>query len=244
MTIARILPASVAAVGPTHAAPRAAGDGPALFRALFDGTTSPTGLTLYNGDGTGTVAISGGELGLTINAGGTGDSLWFDGDEGVLVYTLVTGDFDAVASVRVRNSANDGLPTVGDGNYRVAGLAAHDPDRTGGVLNYVHVGLGCIATAGIEVEYKTTIDSLSDYNNTAPTGASTGAGQLRIRRIGTVFSLFYRVNAAAAWTLVQAYDRSDDDVMPATLQLGFICYSNQAVHDIRLFSDSLVVSRP
>lgn len=243
MTIARILPASIGAVGPTHAAPRAAGDGPALFRALFDGTSTPGGLTLYNGDGTGTVALSGGELGLTINAGGSGDSLWFDGDEGVLLYTLVTGDFDAISSVRVRNTANDGLPTVNDGNYRVAGLAAHDPNRAGGVLNYVHIGLGCIATADIEVEYKTTVDSISDYNAVAATGASTGAGQLRILRVGQVFSLFYRASTAAAWTLAQAYDRTDNP-LPDTLQLGFICYSSQAVHDIRLFVGDFTITRP
>src|SRR5678815_2737106 len=96
---ARVLPAECAAVSPRYTAINPAGQPPVLQRYLFDGITSPSQFTIYNGDGVGTVAIAGGELGLTINAGGTGDSFWFDADEGVLVYVPISGDFDAQASI-------------------------------------------------------------------------------------------------------------------------------------------------
>lgn len=196
--------------------------------------------TVYEGDGTASISVSGGELNLTCNAGGTNDSLWFDGDEGILVYQLVTGDFDAVATVRVRNLANSGLPTVGDGNYRIAGLAAHDPDRSS-LLNYVHVGLGCTASAGITCEWKTTESSVSTYNSVA---AATGVGQIRILRVDQIFSLYYRAAASDAWTLVQSIDRGATTPLPSTLQLGFMVYASVASHDERIFVDRFTVRTP
>lgn len=188
--------------------------------------------TLYEGDGTAVTSTSGGQLNLTCNAGGAGDSLWFQSDEGILWYQLISGNFDAVATVRVRNLANDGLPTVGDGNFRVGVLAAHDPDRSTN-LDYVHVGLGCIASAGIEAEYKSTVASVSSY---ASVPAPTGVGVLRIRRIGQLFSLYIGT------TLLQAYDRTAAP-LPATLQVGLGVYASVASHDLRMLVDSVTFTR-
>lgn len=210
-----------------------------LFSSDFSIGTG--GMTLYNGDGVGTVAITGGELGLTVNAGGTADSFWFDADQGVLVYVPISGDFDARALIRVRNSADSGLPTVGDGNFRIAGLAAHDPDRT--TLDYVHVGMGCTASAAITVETKNTVADVSDYDEFTTAGASTGIGEVRIVREGQIFRLYYRAATTSPWTLESTYDRTAAP-MPSLTHVGFIAYSNQAVHDIRLFAQNLVITRP
>lgn len=190
-------------------------------------------------------AVSGGELNYTCNFGGVGFSFWYMANEGILLYKEITGDFDVVAGVRVRNSADDGLPTVGDANYRVAGIAAHDPDRST-ELNYVHVGLGCMNTADIEVEHKNTTASFSDFTATPTSGSNTGVGELRIRRVGQVFTLFYRHTSGDSWTQVGEYDRTATP-MPSLLQVGFMAYSNDNIldnADIRLFVDYIHFTTP
>jgi len=209
------------------------------LRDEFGGDTLASKWTLYEGDGTATIAVSGSELNLTCNAGGAADSFWFDGEQGILLYQLVTGNFDAQARIRVRNSADSGLPTVGDGNFRIAGLAAHDPDRATN-LDYVHVGLGCTASAGITCEWKTTVASVSTYGAVA---AATGVGEIRILRVGQLFTMYYRASAADAWTEVQAIDRTAA-ALPTTLQLGFMVYASVASHDERIFVDRFSVRRP
>lgn len=199
----------------------------------FDGAAMQSRWTLYEGDGTAVTSVSGGQMNLTCNAGGAGDSLWFDAEQGILWYQLVSGNFDVSASVRVRNLADSGLPTVGDGNFRVGVLAAHDPDRSTD-LDYVHCGLGCIGGAGIEAEYKSTVASVSSYASIA---APTGAGTLRIRRVGQLFSLYYGT------TLLQAYDRTAAP-LPTVLQVGIGVYASVASHDLRMFVDSVTFTRP
>lgn len=211
----------------------------ANFGDGFEGGALSSAWTDYEGDGTSTIAVANSELNLTCNQGGSADSLWFDGDQGILVYKTVSGDVDVIASVRVRNLADDGLPTVGDGNYRIGGLAAHDPDRATN-LNYVHVGLGCTASAGITCEWKTTVASVSTYNAIA---AATGAGQIRLRRVGQLFTAYYRADPGDAWTTVQAMDRTANP-LPTTLQWGFMVYASVATHDLRLFVDWVSFVRP
>lgn len=193
--------------------------------------------SLYEGDGTIVTAVANSEWNLTCNAGGAADSFWFDAEQGILPNVSVRGNFSCVATVRVRNSADSGLPTVGDGNFRIAGMAAHDPNRAS--LNYVHVGLGCTASAAITCEWKTTVNSVSTYNAIP---APSGSGQLRMDRIGQLFNLYYRAAVTDAWSLAQAVDRSANP-MPTTVQLGFMVYSNVAGHDERLFIDRFELRR-
>lgn len=231
-----ILPVAVVAVG--VASPGADDEAP-LVDLSFDGDSVPAALTLYQGDGTVTTSVSGGLMNTTVNAGGTDDAFWFNAEQGCLYSVAVTGDFDAVLTGYVRNLADDGLPTVGDGNFRIAGLAAHDPDRATD-LNYVHIGWGCTASAAITCETKNTVDSVSDYDE-AP--AATGAGQLRIRRDGQVFRLYSRASPGAAWTLQNTYDRTADP-MPDTLDVGPMPpYASVADHDMRLLVSHFRVDR-
>lgn len=204
----------------------------------FQGAALAAKWTDYEGSGATTIAVANSDLNLTVDAGGVGFAFWFDANLGTLLYQLVTGNFDAVATIRVRNLADSGLPTVGDGNYRIAGLAAHDPNRA--ALNYEHVGLGCTASAAITTEWKTTVASVSTFGVTA---APTGAGQVRLRRVGQFFYAYYREVSSAAWTLIHTTDRTATP-MPTTLQLGFMVYASVASHDIRLFCDDFSVTRP
>lgn len=204
---------------------------------LDDGfTNSPleSDWTIYEGDGTVTQSIAGGELNVTVNAGGAADAFWFDGEQGCLIYKTITGNFDMRAQCRVRNLADSGLPTVGDGNFRIAGLAAHDPDRATN-LDYVHIGFGCTASAAVTCEWKTTVASVSTYGAVA---APTGVGELRIRRVGQQFDVY--LDGA----LVQGIDRTAAP-LPNTLQVGIMPpYSNVAGHDLRLFVDSITFRTP
>lgn len=193
----------------------------------------------FEGDGTIVQSVASGELNLTCNAGASADSFWFNNEQGTLLYQLVDGDFDAIADVRVRNLADSGLPTNGDGNYRIAVLAAHDPDRSTD-LDYVHVGLGSTNVSGIRCEWKTTVASTSAYGDVA---APSGAGQIRLLRVGQVFTAFYRASSGDAWTTAQVMDRAAAP-LPSTLQLGFGAYSNLASHDIRIFVDRFRVTTP
>lgn len=228
VTAAAILPARLAAVGLVPSAE----DAP-VYANDFSGGLA--GLTLFQGDGTVTTSFANGEMNTTVNAGGSGDAFWFDSELGCLYTVPISGDFDAVLTGRVRNLADSGLPTTGDGNFRIAGMAAHDPDR-GTSLNYVHIGWGCTASAAITVETKNTVDSVSDYD-AAP--GVTGAGQLRIVRVGQVFRMYSRASPGAAWTLENTYDRTAEP-MPNTLDVGIMPpYASVASHDMRLFVSQL-----
>lgn len=210
----------------------------------------------YEGNNTLISSVSGGELDLTCDEGwgGSGDpttggvvmtgtgSLWFGWSTGVLLYQAVTGDFDARAVVRVRNTADDGLPTTGDGVYRVAGLACHDPDRAS-TLNYFHVGLGCVASAAIECEWKDTRDSVSTFAAHSDADTASGTGEIRLLRQGDVYTAFYRAASSAPWVTVQARDRSSAP-LPDTLHVGLMAYASTSAHDIRIFVDSFHVTTP
>jgi hypothetical protein len=214
----------------------------AALNDTFSGAALLSKWTAYQGDGTLSTAVSGGELNLTCNAGGAGDSFWYNAEQGVLLYQLVTGDFDARARVRVRNLADDGLPTVGDGNYRIAGIAAHDPDRATD-LDYVHVGLGCTASATLTAEWKDTQASTSYFADYTDADVQTGEGEIRLLREGQVYTFYYRPLAGGAWVELQVRGRGGAP-LPDTLQLGFVVYASVASHDIRIFADDFRVTTP
>lgn len=185
------------------------------------------------------IAVSDGELHLShVDGLGVGEALWYSGFDGFLVYKEITGNFDARMPMRVSNGDDSGLPPTAAGDYRIAGLQAHDPDRAS-VRNYVHVGLGTVD--GVHsAEWKTTVDNESDSGVIA-TGAfgtvphATLIGVLRIRRVGSLFTVW--VDS----TQLLEVDRPD---LPATLQVGPTLYSNQAVPDCVGHASSFAVTTP
>lgn len=208
----------------------------------FYGTAILPSWTAYAGSGTESVAVANGELNYTVDAGGVGFAFWFNAFLGTLRYKLVTGNFDVVTRVRVRNLADSGLPTVGDGNFRLFGIAAHDPDRAT-FLNYMHIALGCTASAGITCEWKDTAASVSTFGAATDANIATGVGELRLRRVGQIFDFFYRPDVASPWQLQQTRDRTAAP-FPATLQVGFMCYASVAGHDERGFVDNVTFRAP
>lgn len=212
----------------------------------FGGTSLDPKWTLFEGSGDATTEVTAGVLRLSIAAGGLAGSFWYDANLGVLLFQLVDGDFDVTANIRIYDAARSGLPPTTQ--FRLAGLAAHDPDRGGGVLNYVHVALGSAAEATLRCEWKTTVNSESDSGVIA-TGQygsiawPTGTGQIRLTRIGQVFTAYVRATSSDAWTLVQEMDRAAAP-MPDVLQVGLMIYSNLEAHDISADYDSVVFATP
>lgn len=208
----------------------------------FEGGALAAKWLSFDGGGTETGSVSGSEYNTTVDGGWDGGgaggaangAFWYNAYQGQLRYQSVSGNFDMRAQCRVRNLANSGLPTVGDGAYRIAGIAAHDPNRATN-LNYVHVGFGCTASAAITCEWKTTVNNISTFGSVA---APTGVGELRIRRLGQVFDLF--LDGA----LVQSIDRTAN-ALPTTLQVGIMPpYASVVGHDLRLFVDTISFVRP
>lgn len=182
-----------------------------------------------------TVESVDGELVMHVTVGGVGADLWFNGDEGPIFGQLVSGDFDAVATVRVRNGDDSGPCPSNDAAYRQFGLSMQDPDRT--VLNYVSISIGDSAQTDLRAEWKTTVDSVSVFDSIS---APSGAGQVRCRRTGQMFDLYYRPTQGSSWTLVQSIDRTADP-LPDELNVGLICYASTTDPDITGFCDSIVI---
>lgn len=198
--------------------------------------------------------LTNGEADLTVAAGSAGGSFWFDANDGALWHKEIAGPCDFRARVRVEDGAGGSTPPTTQ--FRIAGIAIHDPNRA--ALNYVHVGLGSNNSGALQEEWKTTDDSDSAY---AYTPATLTGGELlydlRIVRRATddqVIDLYVRAGVAEAlesdvdWTRLMTVDRTDDTIpdrvanngstavaLPLTLRWGFMLYANDATHDIRMF---------
>lgn len=186
--------------------------------------------------------VGGGALRLQPIQGGPGatGAFWYNEFDAMLVWQPVTGDFDAVLDMQATNDAGSGTPPVSQ--YRIAGVAAHDPDRpTVFDYNYVHVGFGSAAEATNQVESKNTENSVSDFSAAA---WPTAEGQVRLVRQGQFYSTYVRALPSDPWQWLLTYDRTTTP-MPATLQLGLMVYSNDVAADIvALFRDFSVTTPP
>jgi hypothetical protein len=243
-------------------APAPAGSAEPSLNDTFDGDALDESWTLFESvTTTATLSVHDGELDYQVSAGGSNGSFWFDAHDGVLLHKTVTGDFDARCRIRVRNTADSGNPPLT--SFRIAGLAAHDPDRTT-EYNYVHVGLGATNTVNLRAEWKTTDSSDSAFNSIeALSGAGDLEGDLRIVRVDQVFTLYAKLSDTPLdddedWTLITTVDRTDNTIpdrntnggaadnatpMPDTLQVGLILYSSTGTHNIRMFVDEFQVSQ-
>lgn len=211
----------------------------------FPGDTLDPKWTLYEGDGEATLTVADGELGFQIDAGSTGGSFWYQDEQGCLLYQEVDGDFEAIATLRIRNAADSGLPPVTQ--FRLAGIAAHDPDRAT-VLNYVHVALGAAGEADLRAEHKSTVDSVSEPGGGSSPGYSSiswpsGEGQIRLLREGQTFTCSVRADVLDAWTDIEVVDRTAAP-MPDVLQVGPIVYAADSTHNIRGYFDSITFTTP
>ncbi len=241
-----LLPASVLTAHLLGVDEEAEPDPLAVLDDTFSGASLDPKWELFEGtEGTAEYTVSGGELHCTHEDGfAVGAALWYSTFVGYLLYQEVTGDFDAIATLRTSNGTDSGAMALTQ--YRVAALMAHDPDRSE-ERNYVSVGIGAIAEATLRAEWKTTVADESDSGDPV-TGDfdsiawPSGAGQLRILRVGDDFSVCVRATSGDAWTqLGPTFVRAD---LPETLQVGLCFYSNQATPDAAGHFTSITFTTP
>lgn len=172
-----------------------------------------------------TIQVSGGRLDLTPSVGAL-PNMWYEGGEGVLVRRLVHGDFTVSTRLTVDDPANPGAPPPP--LYRFAGISARDPSSTPADEDYVHAALGVGApNQPIVSEDKSTLDSVSDWL-VYPIASNTG--ELRITRSGSLFSIYYRLDATSSWQLMRAHDRPD---LPPVLEVGMMGYAASSPAAVR-----------
>lgn len=177
---------------------------------------------------------SGGEFVLPITLGGSSGSFWYSANTGVLVYQNVTGDFEVRVDIEAENSTGTGSPGVSD--FKITGIAAHDPVRT--LLNYVHIGVGSTDTVDLRVEYKNTIDSVTGpdgdtYPGFGSVSNPSGRAEVRLQRHGQRFVTSWRATpGSGAWSVILDVDRTPDP-LPSTLRVGMMTYQNVATVDLR-----------
>ncbi|HYB99049.1 MAG TPA: hypothetical protein VEC57_07915 [Candidatus Limnocylindrales bacterium] len=176
-----------------------------------------------------TVSVSGGQLHIQINQ----SSNWYNTSESVLVYKLVTGDFDVHAPLHAAKTSN--AAEGPDPQYVLGGLLARDPASTPLNSNFVHVAIGAGSYAfPMANEFKTTDDSSSYYDFQAIAGFD---GEVRLVRAGNQFSMHYRDIGAGSWTLLHSVSRPD---LAATLQVGMMAYDNSGAVDFTASFDEIV----
>jgi len=176
-----------------------------------------------------TVSVSGGQLHLQINT----LTNWFNAIESVLVYKQVTGDFDAHTTLHATKTSN--LTAEPDPEYRLGGLLARDPASSPADSNFVHVALGASSNViGPAAEDKSTIDSSSTYFFY---DIPETQGELRLTRVGSLFSMYYRPIGDMTWQLLNSHVRND---LPATLQVGMMAYDFNGSPDFTMHFDEVV----
>lgn len=208
----------------------------ALSDTFESGSTdmATRGWTIYKATSISSITVASGRARFAIVQGGfNGDpatSFWFNEFDGGLPYKEVDGDCDMRARITVWNSTFDGLPT--QTQFRIAGIALHDPDRSS-FFNYTHVG-GGVVNGAYAVETKNTVNSASTFPAAAYSPTSPWDMDVRILRVGAGVTTHYRHEPSVeladdtGWTQHQSYTRA----FPTTCQWGLMVYANQAAHAI------------
>lgn len=229
--------------------------------ALDDDFSTDTGKwsSILAGGTTMTPVVSGGELDLTISAGGTGGSFAFDGNDYCYRYQTITGtSWVVMARVRARNTANTGIPPAT--LFRLFALHVADPANVLPVYNFIHVAIGTVNGVQSRVEWKTNdhdgggSNDVSAFNSIASPSGNCDV-DLRIVRSGQSFVLGARASTgdmltATDWTTVATIDRTSNATppraangavanlavpLPTTLRVGFVPYASTNPHDVRGF---------
>jgi len=205
-----------------------------VFQDTFDGGTLDPSWSLRN-PGFMQFSVSSGELHMQPTQAGP-DVSWFEDEEGPQIYRNVTGDFMATLSLRAENPGAPGQPPAT--SFRLGGLLARDPVNPAGNRNSVHVALGSGSdSVPVAAEDKNTVGSNSNFVFHPITQT---AGEVRITRTGSVFSLEYRAPGAINFQVLRTHTRSD---LPATLSVGPMVYANAATPGIIAHFDEFTIAQ-
>lgn len=199
----------------------------------FNGSALDTGVWNVRRGDAADITVSGGSLHVEM----TQQALWYNQQAGLLISQDVTGDFAVTARVLARRSSDPSRPP--DQTVHLGGLAARDPASDTGPENYVFVVTGYDVN-DLSTEWKTTVDDQSTFD-----GPFTGRSdaEVRICRVGQVFTLMERPVTGGAWTVLQVVDRAATRPLPQTLQVGAVAYTNSPP-DLRVTFEEVVFDLP
>jgi hypothetical protein len=172
-----------------------------------------------------TIGLDNGALVLTLKR----RALWFMGEQGVLFYKTVTGNFKITTHVLATRASAPTQRFAGN-TVQLGGLMLRNGKS--GLENYAFIVVGQDAD-GLSVETKNTTDSVSEW--AGPRWSNSDA-ELRVCRFGATINLYKRhFGAGEAWTLAASYPRPD---FPETLQVGVNIYTD-GPPDIQVRYDDL-----
>lgn len=156
---------------------------------------------------------------------------WFEDMQAGHLYRTIEGNFVVTTKLRVEGTAAQLPQTL----FSLAGVFIRVP-RDGltaanwepGRENWMFFSLGTAFPAGTpQFEIKTTYNSLSTLkiSSAAPVyaGGKTRDVKLRIARQGELFSLLYRIDDQAEFTLLDQFIRPD---LPQRLNVGVTAYAD------------------
>lgn len=181
------------------------------------------------------ISVVSGRLRIEPTATGPAN-IWYQDEEGPLVYRAVTGDFTVTARVHAVTTVNPSQPPSQP--YRLGGINVRHPTATGpGQKEYVHIAVGGgDALVPVAVEDKNTLASQSEFHfHPLPTAEA----ELRITRVGSLLTMSHRPLAGGAWTVLSAYDHP---AMPATVHVGMMAYSASTPALLRVEFDDITVA--
>lgn len=213
-----------------------AAGGPALLTAR--------GWTLYKANAIAQAEVVSGWARLRINAGaasaaGTGvSSFWFNTTDGAAAEKEITGNVEMRTRVRIWDAALSGLPTLTQ--FRVAGIAVHNPDRSTTAYNYTHIGGGVTVIAGTpqySVETKNTVNGVSTFPSVIVATATPWEMDLMVRKLATTVTTHYRIapgSTPLSSNTGMIQHQSFTRTYPATCRYSLICYAQPAAHDIAI----------
>jgi hypothetical protein len=193
----------------------------------FDGTALGSAWSIFHPELV-DVSVGQGALSLRSHA----NALWYNNNQGVLVYKLVTGDFKATSTVHVRNAPGSTMPPTQ--GIELGGVMARDPASSQGGRgeNYVVIEVGFGEQGHLAIEHKSTIENVSVFDE-SPFGADA---ELRLCRVGASFTLWYRAVGATTWVQDDQIARAD---LAATLQVGAATYADEPAPDLVASFDRL-----
>lgn len=145
------------------------------------------------------------------------NALWYQGSQGGLIYVTLSGNFTMSATVNAVRKTDNTKPVACE--ICLGGLMVRNTSTTNGE-NYVHLVTG-FTPNGLGYEYKSTINSVSDYT---AIGDGEAMHDLRIQRIGSSFMLSQKLPDATNWNIVATVSRPD---LPANVMVGINIYTAQ-----------------
>jgi len=139
---------------------------------------------------------------------------WFEDEYGPLVYQNVTGNFAAVISLRVSQTADIDQPP--DTGFNAGGFVIRDASGThNGDENWVMYNMGGQGQNGVTYarEMKKTVNSTSNLYLTEQIGMEE---YLMACRVGDVFYFYYWADAIGGWRQETFYNEFDVDGVSTT----------------------------